>query len=129
MGWSEKEAELLANVCRYLENVAEILSKSIFLLIKCMLNFVWYPGTRSWGREAPRDGVSGRPCSLAEMAIPDAVVRRHATNKVLVVEDGRRARRIPFSIAYHSLSMRPSHFIKSWLEWWLIREAAMNYGP
>ena len=39
-----------------------------------------------WGREAPRDpgydGVSGRPCSLAEMAIPDAVVRRHATNKV-----------------------------------------------
>ena len=41
-----------------------------------------------WGREAPRDpgydGVSGRPCSLAEMAIPDAVVRRHATNKVVV---------------------------------------------
>ena len=39
-----------------------------------------------WGREAPRDpgydGVSGRPCSLAEMAIPDAVVRRHATSKV-----------------------------------------------
>ena len=41
-----------------------------------------------WGREAPRDpgydGVSGRPCSLAEMAIPDAVVRRHATNRVVV---------------------------------------------
>ena len=41
-----------------------------------------------WGREAPRDpgydGVSGRPCSLAEMAIPDAVVRRHATNKVVI---------------------------------------------
>ena len=42
-----------------------------------------------WGREAPRDpgydGVSGRPCSLAEMAMPDAVVRRHATNKVVVL--------------------------------------------
>ena len=25
--------------------------------------------------------------------------------------------------------MRSSHFIKSWLTWWLIREAAMNYGP
>ena len=55
-----------------------------YVLLVVLLH--WYPSTRSWGREAPRDpgydGVSGRPCSLAEMAIPDAVVRRHATNKV-----------------------------------------------
>ena len=46
-----------------------------YVLLVVLLH--WYPSTRSWGREAPRDpgydGVSGRPCSLAEMAIPDAV--------------------------------------------------------
>jgi len=114
----------LLQACEELSIIAVCKKLKCLLLGEYLAIWNWNPC-----REAPRDGVSGRPCSLAEMAIPDAVVRRHATNKVLVVEDGRRARRIPFSIAYHSLSMRSSHFIKSWLEWWLIREAAMNYGP
>ena len=66
----------LAKNCLLLQSVKKL---KCSLLGEYLAIWNWNPC-----REAPRDGVSGRPCSLAEMAIPDAVVRRHATNKVVI---------------------------------------------